>query len=374
MKMGNSKKIIPVSEWFSEKKVEPLIIAGPCSAESEKQILDTALAIAKISKVTVFRAGVWKPRTRPGSFEGMGNKALKWLQKVQKQTGLKVAVEVATPDHVKKCLAHGIDVLWIGARTTSNPFSIQEIADSLKNCNIPVLVKNPINPDLELWVGAIERLQQVNVKKIGAIHRGFYPFEKTSLRNIPKWEVAIELKTRMPNLPILCDPSHISGNIDFIPEIAQKALDLAFDGLMLESHISPISALSDNKQQLEPKSLSVLLENLRFRNISINDHNFIDRLDTLRSKIDSIDFQLLELLLQRMNVVEELGIYKSINNVSIFQLRRWKQIIETRMDYGVKLGLNQEFIKEILQLIHDESIKKQTEVAYQKTVKKTKKK
>lgn len=372
--MEKFKKILPINEWFSEKTEGPLIIAGPCSAESEKQLLDTASEIAKINKVTVFRAGIWKPRTRPGSFEGMGNKALKWLQKVQKQTGLKVAVEIATPDHVKKCLDHGIDVLWIGARTTSNPFSVQEIADSLKDCNIPVLVKNPINPDLELWIGAIERLQQVNVKRIGAIHRGFYPFEKTSLRNIPKWEVAIELKTRIPNLPILCDPSHISGHIDFIPEIAQKALDLAFDGLMLESHISPDSALSDKNQQLNPKSLSSLLENLRFRNISLNDHDFIDRLDTLRSKIDSIDFQLLELLLQRMNVVEELGIYKSKNNVSIFQLRRWKQIIETRMDYGIKLGLNEAFIKEILQLIHDESIKKQTEVAYQNSAKKIKKK
>lgn len=369
MTKKNSNKILPLKDWFSTKTEGPLIIAGPCSAESEIQLMQTAEKIAEIRSITVFRAGVWKPRTRPGSFEGAGSKALKWLQKVQRETHLKVAVEIATPEHAKKCLDAGIDVLWIGARTTSNPFSVQQIAEVLNKSDIPVLIKNPVNPDLDLWIGAIERIQQAGISKIAAIHRGFYPFEKTSLRNIPKWEVAIELKTRIPDLPILCDPSHIAGHVDFIPEIAQKALDLAFDGLMIESHISPKNALSDKDQQLEPEKLKALLSSLRYRCSSLNDHDFIDRLDTFRSKIDSIDYQLLELLLQRMKVVEEIGVYKSHNNVSIFQLRRWKEIIETRMNYGVKLGLNEEFIKSILQLIHDESIKKQTEVAYQKAKK-----
>ena len=369
MAKKNIYKISTLKDWFGSKTEGPLIIAGPCSAESEIQVLQTAQKIAEISSVSIFRAGVWKPRTRPGNFEGAGSRALKWLQKVQRETHLKVAVEVATPEHVKKCLDAGIDVLWIGARTTSNPFSVQQIAEALNNCDVPVLIKNPINPDLDLWIGTIERIQQAGINKIAAVHRGFYPFEKTSLRNIPKWEVAIELKTRIPDLPILCDPSHIAGHVDYIPEIAQKALDLAFDGLMIESHFSPKKALSDKEQQLNPDQLKALLSGLRYRCLSINDHDFIDRLDTLRSKIDSIDYQLLELLLQRMNVVEEIGVYKSHNNVSIFQLRRWRQIIETRRNYGVKLGLNEDFIKVILQLIHDESIKKQTEVAYQKSKK-----
>ena len=364
--MVPKSKITPFSKWYKESKSDTLIIAGPCSAETEKQVLQTAIEINSIEKVAVFRAGVWKPRTRPGSFEGAGNKALKWLQKVQKETNLKVAIEVATPEHVKRAIDAGIDILWIGARTTSNPFSMQEVAESLTNYTNPVLVKNPINPDLDLWIGAIERLQQEGVKKIGAIHRGFYPFEKTSLRNIPKWELAIELKTRMPNIPVICDPSHIAGDTKYISEIAQKALDLAFDGLMIESHINPKEALSDKNQQLTPARLKNLLGTLQFRHILLNDHDFIDQLDSFRGKIDSIDMQLLELLLQRMKVVEELGHYKSNNNVSIFQLRRWKEIIETRLEYGVKLGLSIDFIKNLLHLIHEESIKTQSEEVYKR--------
>jgi chorismate mutase len=364
--MAPIKKITHYNKWFEDFHQESLIIAGPCSAETEKQVLETALEIKSIDKVSIFRAGIWKPRTRPGSFEGAGNKALKWLQKVQKETNLKVAVEVATPDHVKRSIDAGIDVLWIGARTTSNPFSMQEVAESLTNYNNPVLVKNPINPDLELWIGAIERLQQVGVKKIGAIHRGFYPFEKTSLRNIPKWELAIELKTRIPQLPVICDPSHIAGDTKYIADISQKALDLAFDGLMIESHINPKEALSDKNQQLTPAKLNDLLSKLQFRHALLNDNDFIDQMDAFRGKIDSIDMQLLELLLQRMKVVEELGFYKSNNNVSIFQLRRWKQIIETRLEYGVKLGLSRDFIRNILHLIHEESIKTQSEEVYKK--------
>lgn len=364
--MTPKSKITPFKSWYKDSSFDSLIIAGPCSAETEKQVLQTAIEINSIEKVTVFRAGVWKPRTRPGSFEGAGNKALKWLQKVQKETNLKVAIEVATPDHVKKAIDAGIDILWIGARTTSNPFSMQEVAESLTNYNNPVLVKNPINPDLDLWIGAIERLQHERVKKIGAIHRGFYPFEKTSLRNIPKWELAIELKTRMPNIPVICDPSHIAGDTKYIADISQKALDLAFDGLMIESHINPKEALSDKNQQLTPIKLKNMLASLKFRHTHLNDHDFIDQLDTFRGKIDSIDMQLLELLLQRMKVVEELGYYKSNNNVSIFQLRRWKQIIETRLEYGVRLGLSIDFIKNLLHLIHEESIKTQSEEVYKR--------
>ncbi len=363
--MEPTNNFIPINKWFDEEISSPLIIAGPCSAESESQVLSTAEAISQIPGVKIFRAGVWKPRTRPGSFEGAGKKALKWLQKVQQQTKLKIAVEVATQQHVKECIDAGIDVFWLGARTTSNPFSVQQIAEALHNCNIPILIKNPINPDIELWTGAIERIMQVGVTKIAAIHRGFYPFEKTILRNIPKWEIAIELMTRFPGLPILCDPSHIAGNTKYIKEISQKAFDLTFDGLMIESHICPKEALSDKKQQLLPIDLKLLLDSLQFRQSNV-DNVLLDKLDSFRSKIDSIDFQLLELLSQRMKVVEEIGGYKSHNNLSILQLRRWKHIIETRIDYGTKLGLDNDFIKQVLQLIHDESILKQSEIVNKK--------
>jgi len=371
--MENFTNILPINQWFKESISSPLIIAGPCSAESENQVISTAEAISQIPGVSIFRAGIWKPRTRPGNFEGAGNKALKWLQKVQQQTKLKVAVEVATPEHVKLCIDAGVDILWIGARTTSNPFSVQQIAEALQNCKIPVLIKNPINPDIDLWIGAIERVTQSGINKIAAVHRGFFPFEKTVLRNIPKWEIAIELMTRYPNLPVLCDPSHISGHTNYIKEISQKALDLTFEGLMIESHISPNDALSDKMQQLTPKSLGKMLKSLHFRQANTNNIEIIDKIEIFRSKIDSLDFQLLELLLQRMKVVEEIGVYKSHNNISILQLRRWIEIINTRIEYGVKLGLNNDFIKQLLQLIHDESIRKQTEILYNNSGGKSKK-
>jgi len=371
--MENFTNILPINQWFKESISSPLIIAGPCSAESENQVISTAEAISQIPGVSIFRAGIWKPRTRPGNFEGAGNKALKWLQKVQQQTKLKVAVEVATPEHVKLCIDAGVDILWIGARTTSNPFSVQQIAEALQNCKIPVLIKNPINPDIDLWIGAIERVTQSGINKIAAVHRGFFPFEKTVLRNIPKWEIAIELMTRYHNLPVLCDPSHISGHTNYIKEISQKALDLTFEGLMIESHISPNDALSDKMQQLTPKSLGKMLKSLHFRQANTNNIKIIDKIEIFRSKIDSLDFQLLELLLQRMKVVEEIGVYKSHNNISILQLRRWIEIINTRIEYGVKLGLNNDFIKQLLQLIHDESIRKQTEILYNNSGGKSKK-
>lgn len=356
---GTANNCFRTYNWFGKDTGSFLIIAGPCSAETELQVLNTATELSVINGVSVFRAGVWKPRTRPGNFEGAGNKALKWLNKVQAETGLRVAVEVATPEHVKKCIDANIDVLWIGARTTSNPFSLQVIIDLLHNYDKPVLVKNPVNPDIELWTGAIERLIQAGVTKIGAVLRGCYPFEKTALRNIPKWELAIDLKTRFPDIPILCDPSHIAGDVRYIPEITQQSLDLGFNGLMFESHFSPRDALSDKKQQLKPRELSELLKMLHFRDAS--ELNFINNLERFRNKIDSIDMQLIELLAQRMNIVEEIGAYKNKNSISIFQLKRWKQIIETRLKYGNKLGLDKTFIRQLLKLIHFESIKKQSQ-------------
>lgn len=360
--MTSLKNITSVQKWFSGLGGAPLLIAGPCSAESEKQLIQTALEIAALGKVKVFRSGIWKPRTRPGNFEGVGEDGLKWLQQVKKETGLLTTVEVANPEHVHLAIKYGIDILWIGARTTSNPFSVQELADSLQGNDKPVMVKNPINPDINLWVGALERFHKAGINKLAAVHRGFYPFEATTLRNIPKWEVPIELKSLCHSLPIICDPSHIAGNAEFIPEIAQKAMDLNMDGLMIETHYNPSVALSDMNQQLTPEQLGRILNHLIYRSTSVKDEKFISILETLREKIDSIDQQMLELLSQRMGIVEEIGKYKSKNEVTILQLRRWEKIINTRIKLGKKLGLSEDFIKNLLQLVHKESIQKQTEV------------
>lgn len=360
--MTRLKNITSVQKWFPGLRNVPLIIAGPCSAESEKQLIKTALEIAALGKVKVFRSGIWKPRTRPGSFEGVGEQGLKWLQQVKKETGLLTTVEVANPEHVQLAIKYGIDILWIGARTTSNPFSVQELADSLKGYDKPVMVKNPINPDINLWVGALERFYKAGINKLAAIHRGFYPFESTSLRNIPKWEVPIELKSMCHGLPIICDPSHIAGDTEYISEIAQKALDLNMTGLMIETHYNPSVALSDMNQQLTPSQLNELLAKLIYRQSNSLNADFVNILETLRNKIDSIDQQMLELLSQRMKVVEEIGKYKSKNEVTIFQLRRWEKIVSTRVKLGLKIGLTEDFIKKLLQLVHKESIQKQTEV------------
>ncbi|MFC2150937.1 chorismate mutase [Bacteroidota bacterium] len=359
--MAKLKSISTISKWFDGLK-EPLIIAGPCSAESEAQIMQTAKEIAALKKVKVFRSGIWKPRTRPGNFEGVGEDGLRWLQQVKTETGLLTAIEVANAEHADLAIKYDIDILWIGARTTSNPFSVQELADHLKGYNKPVLVKNPINPDVNLWVGALERFHKAGINKLAAVHRGFYPFEATSLRNIPKWEVAIELKSICHDLPILCDPSHIAGNREYIPEIAQKALDLNMDGLMIETHYNPSVALSDMNQQLTPSQLKTLINDLIYRRTTTKDADFTSMLETLRSQIDSIDQQMLELLSQRMNVVEEIGKYKSKNDVTILQLRRWEKIVSTRLKLGKSLGLTEDFIKKLLQLVHKESIQRQTEV------------
>ncbi|MBI5218335.1 MAG: bifunctional 3-deoxy-7-phosphoheptulonate synthase/chorismate mutase type II [Bacteroidia bacterium] len=354
--------LTPVEKWFDPSLHLPLIISGPCSAETKDQMFSTAAALSKIPQVKVFRAGIWKPRTRPDSFEGVGKKGLQWLKEIKKTFGLLTTVEVAKPAHIEACLKHGIDILWIGARTSSNPFSVQELAEALKGVDIPVLVKNPVNPDIDLWIGSFERLNKTGITKLGAIFRGFYPYEKTQLRNIPKWEVAIELKSIFNNLPILCDSSHISGTTEYIQSISQKALDLNFDGLMIESHINPKAALSDAMQQLTPGQLKKLLRTLVFRASSSDNPEFMSLLEQYRIKIDSIDFELLELLSRRMKIVKEIGKYKSLNNVTILQLRRWENIMKTRTDFGEKTGLSLDFIKHLLELVHKESIQIQTEI------------
>ena len=360
--MGTKLDIIPVKDWFDFFEDDYLIIAGPCSAESEKQVMDTALEIEKLGRVQAYREGIWKPRTRPESFAGVGSEGLKWLKKVKEETNLLTIVEVATPKHVEECLLAGIDMFWIGARTTPNTFAIQEIADSLKGVDIPVLIKNPVNPETELWVGALERFNNAGIKKLAAIHRGFYPFEKTSFRNIPKWEIPISLKSRFHNLPIFCDPSHISGNVKYLEEIAQKSLDLNMSGLMIETHIDPEHAKSDAEQQVSPKELNTLLDNLVFREAVSDNIDFTNLLEKLREQIDSIDDQMIELLNQRMKIVEQIGKYKKDNNVTILQLRRWEKIISTRTEFAQSLGLSSEFIHKLLQLVHKESIQKQVEI------------
>lgn len=338
----------------------PIIIAGPCSAESYEQVMATAKALSKCTKITAFRSGVWKPRSRPNTFEGAGDEALLWLKDVKAQFGFPIAIEVANPEHVEVALKNNIDVLWIGARTTSNPFSVQELASALNGANCKVMVKNPVNPDLELWIGAIERVMKAGCKDVTAIHRGFYPYEQTPYRNIPKWEIPIELKTRFPEIPIICDPSHIAGKRSLIAEVSQYALNLNFDGLMIESHINPDEALSDARQQLTPKDLIILLRNLQFR--TDQEDTTISQLETLRHQIDSIDSQILELLSQRMNATTKIGAYKSKHNIAAFQLKRWKNIIRSRIETGGTLGLDEEFVKKMLQSVHKESIRIQNEV------------
>ena len=350
---------IGFQKWFPRlENLSYLIIAGPCSAESELQILQTAQKISKIEEVNVFRAGVWKPRTSPNSFEGVGDRAFGWLKKVRTETNLLTCVEVATPQHVEKSLKNEVDILWIGARTVANPFSVQAIADVLTGVDVPVMIKNPINPDLKLWIGAIERIQKAGISKIVAIHRGFYPFEDTKFRNIPKWEIPIELKTIFPDLQIINDPSHIAGQRNLVQEVANLAVCMNMDGLIIETHIKPDEALSDAKQQLTPDELVNLLKSLTFRKESF-DNGDSAILEQLRFQIDSLDYQMLELLAKRMEIVKKIGYFKNIKNISLFQVERWKQIRETRINAGVELKLDENFVKRILQIIHNQSILEQ---------------
>lgn len=357
--------ITPLNEWITSKN-DPLIIAGPCGAESEEQVLQTAKEISAIPKVKLFRAGIWKPRTRPNSFEGVGEPGLEWLKEVQKQFGLKTTVEVANAHHTELALKHGVDVLWIGARTTVNPFSVQEIADVLKGVDIPVLIKNPVHADLQLWLGAIERISNAGITKLAAIHRGFHYPGKSKYRNKPLWELAIELKTILPNLPIICDPSHISGNRELIPHVAQKALDLGMNGLMIESHIDPSVALSDAQQQLKPADLKELLENLVYRQAFPKDKESNDKLEQFRNIVDEIDDELMNVLKKRMKVMEQMGDYKKEQHITIFQLERWQEILRTRSQWAEKIGLPRAFVEKICLLLHEESIRVQTEIMNKK--------
>ena len=347
---------------------KPLIISGPCSAETEEQVVNTAKEIAALGKVNVLRAGIWKPRTRPNAFEGIGPIGLQWLNTAKKETGMLIATEVATGAHVEECLKAGVDILWVGARTTVNPFSVQEVADALKGVDIPVLVKNPINPDLSLWIGGLERINQAGITRLDAIHRGFSTFEKTPFRNIPMWDMAIELKRQYPNLDIVCDPSHIAGNRDLIPYISQKALDLDMSGLMIESHITPSVAWSDAAQQVTPSALNEILNNLKFRTASSDNVEFGSKLESLRKDIDKIDDELFQHLATRMKLAEQIGAYKRDNGVTILQVGRWEEIVNKRIALGLAMGLGEEFVKEFLQSIHKESIRKQNIVMNKEVV------
>lgn len=354
-----------INEWLG-KRGEPVIISGPCSAETEEQTLATAKQLAATGKVHALRAGIWKPRTRPGQYEGAGEPGLDWLVKAGKETGLPVATEVANAAHVEACLKAGVQILWVGARTTVNPFSVQEIADSLAGVDIPVMVKNPVNPDLELWIGALERLNKAGITKMAAIHRGFSSSDKGPFRNAPMWEMPIELKTRFSELDIICDPSHITGNRELIALISQKALDMNMAGLMIESHITPDAAWSDAKQQVTPAVLGKIVSELVVRKLTSESSEFKNELSLLREKIDRLDDDILSKLSERMRISEVMGQYKKDNHVTVLQVKRWEEIIATRVAIGKALGLSEDFTRELLKLIHIESIQIQTDVMNRK--------
>lgn len=346
---------------FDQTHERPFIIAGPCSAETEEQVLQTAHALAK-QNIDLFRAGIWKPRTRPNSFEGVGKEGLAWLRRVKEETGLKVTTEVAKTKHVFEAIKHGVDVLWLGARTTVNPFSVQEVADAIQGVDIPVLIKNPINPDLKLWIGAIERVYKAGVTRIGVIHRGFSYHGETQYRNIPRWQIAIELKRQFPDLMMICDNSHICGRRDILQEVAQKAMDLNYDGIMTETHPNPDEAWSDAKQQITPAQFKELVDSLVFREPTTDDERFLQTLDHLRHDIDEIDDDILNLLGRRMKIAEQIGLYKKRNNIAILQTTRWNEILERAVEKGKIKGLSEEFTAVMLKAIHQESINHQAKV------------
>lgn len=341
----------------SEENRRPIVIAGPCSAESEEQILTTGRALAAAG-IKIFRAGIWKPRTKPGGFEGVGVIGLPWLQRLKQETGMMIAVEVATKAHVDAALAFGVDILWIGARTTANPFAMQEIADALKGHDVPVLVKNPVNPDLELWIGGIERIYGAGIRRVGVIHRGFSSYDKKIYRNLPSWHIPIELRRRLPQLPIFCDPSHIGGKRDLIAPLAQQAMDLGFDGLIVESHCDPDNAWSDAKQQLTPGALCEVLSALVVR----NEQNTTESLSSLREQIDQIDDDILAILAKRMRISMEIAQYKKEHSMSVLQAGRYDEILTKRSLQGKEMGMSEEFIKEVFEAIHAESVRQQMDV------------
>lgn len=354
--------LVNVDEWgiFPDRK-KPLIISGPCSAESEQQLFETAKALRNAG-VHVLRAGIWKPRTRPNCFEGVGAEGLPWMRWVQRELGMKTSTEVANVKHVYEALKAGIDLLWIGARTTANPFAMQEIADALKGTDIPVLVKNPVNPDVELWVGALERLNMAGLKKIGVIHRGFSSYMQTKYRNIPQWQIPIEIKRRFKDILMICDPSHISGKREYVREISQQAMDLGFDGLIIESHICPEIALSDAAQQVTPAALAELISGLVIRTIDTENVEYKESIDELRARIDELDDELIGILARRMKISAEIGKYKKQNNITILQTGRWDKILEKVFQKGSERGLSNEFLEKVFTAIHEASIDKQREI------------
>ncbi len=360
-----------LQDFFNNTFSKPFVIAGPCSAESEEQMLQTAAGLQKQGITKVFRAGIWKPRTRPNAFEGFGEAALPWLLTVKEKFGFEVITEVANAHHVEKCLKYGVDAIWIGARTTVNPFSVQEIADALKGTNLPVFIKNPINPDLSLWIGAIERILKSETKNIAVIHRGFSWFDKTKYRYAPKWEMALEIKTQFPTVPLICDPSHIAGKPSLLKEVCQKALDLDINALMIETHSNPPEAKSDAQQQITPVELGQLIHSLEIRHEHSTELQQHQELKILRGFVDEIDEHLIHLLFERLNYVRKIGAYKKEHDLTILQLERWKEIMNSRTQWAKNLQLYEEFIKEFLQVIHKESIRLQTEV-YHKDIANTK--
>ncbi len=352
---------MPIQQWLPAKN-RPLLISGPCSAESREQVIKTATTLEQTGLVSAFRAGVWKPRTSAQSFEGHGEQALLWLREAKEKTSMPLAVEVAHPKHVELCLEHKIDILWIGARSVANPFSIQEISEALKGVDIPVMIKNPVNPDLNLWIGALERLSMAGINKLAAIHRGFNTWEINLYRNTPLWEIPVELKRLFPKIPLICDPSHICGNRKMIEKVAQHALDLDMDGLMIESHINPNKALSDKKQQITPHKLQNIISNLQIKYPGNFEKKTAETITELREQIDVLDKKLLEILAERMNVVKNIGYLKKNNKITILQIERWDKIIRNRKEKGLKLGLDKDFLKKMLNLVHNESINVQKRI------------
>lgn len=360
--MSIQLNIEPLENWGIADEIErPLVIAGPCSAETEEQVMETAKQLAA-QGVRLFRAGIWKPRTRPGSFEGVGVEGLRWLQRVQKETGMLVGTEVANAKHVFDAIKYGVDVLWIGARTTVNPFAVQEIADALEGLDVPVLVKNPVSPDLSLWMGALERINKAGITKLGAIHRGFTVSEKTPYRNPPQWQIAIELKQQLPNLPVIADPSHMAGNREFLFSLSQKALDLHYQGLMIETHITPDKAWSDAKQQVTPEGLSDMRSRFSVRHRKPENPEVLESLEELRAQIDKIDDILFETITKRMEIADQIGRYKKDNNMTILQSGRWEEIVAHRKKIGLKYGLTEAFLDRYLKAIHQESINRQSQI------------
>lgn len=345
--------------WMGDYK-KPLVIAGPCSVETKEQLRMSIMPI--LSKTDIVRGGIWKPRTRPGSFEGVGEVGLKWVNELKEEFDFKFATEVATPEHAALALKYGVDAVWIGARTTVNPFNVSEMASALRGVNIPVLVKNPVHPELSLWKGALERFSKAGISKLGAIHRGFHTYETHKYRNSPFWQIPLDLKSEFPELPLICDPSHIGGSRDLVAAISQKALDLNYDGLMIETHHDPQNALSDAAQQVGSNQFLDIIAGLNLRDERFTDKNYLDQLEIIREQIDQADRELLEAIAIRMNLVEKIGEFKKDNNVAIFQVGRWKEIFKSRPEWAKQMNLDPEFIVELLRLLHQQSVKKQTEV------------